>query len=129
MLSMGFSVLVSPRLRCHPSYGVLTVAPTGLSPAERASLSWTHSKSVPFLKLQGYGIGGELMAFAESKARENGYAEVRLTTQVLLDESISLYRHPGREATGRSEFNVFMKKMIRAGNARLCRQAPRACGQ
>jgi len=61
---------------------------------------------------QGHGIGGELMVFAESKARENGYAELRLTTHVLLDESISLYRHLGWEETGGTEFRVFMKKKI-----------------
>ena len=52
------------------------------------------------------------MALAESKARENSYTELRLTTHVLLDESISLYRHLGWEETGRTEFKVFMKKKI-----------------
>ena len=44
---MGFHVLVSPRLRCHPSYGVLTITPARLSPAERVSLGWTHKTSYP----------------------------------------------------------------------------------
>lgn len=63
-------------------------------------------------KFQGHGIGGELIALAESKARESNYTELRLTTHVLLDESISLYRHLGWEETGRNEFKVFMKKEI-----------------
>ena len=63
-------------------------------------------------EFQGHGIGGELLTFAESKARENNYVELRLTTHVLLDESISLYRHLGWEETDRTEFKVFMKKKL-----------------
>jgi len=63
-------------------------------------------------EFQGHGIGGELMAFAESRARENDYAELQLTTHVLLEESISLYRHLGWEETGRTELKVFMKKKV-----------------
>lgn len=63
-------------------------------------------------KFQGQGIGGELMKFAESKARENNFSELRLVTHVLLDENISLYRHLGWEVTGRNDNRVFMKKEI-----------------
>ena len=30
---------------CHPNYGVLALSPAGLSPAERASLCWTHNRT------------------------------------------------------------------------------------
>ena len=30
---------------CHPSYGALALTPAGLSPAERASLCWTHIRT------------------------------------------------------------------------------------
>jgi len=63
-------------------------------------------------KFQGQGVGGELIKFAESKARENNFSELRLATHVLLDESTSLYRHLGWEETGRDETRVFMKKEI-----------------
>jgi ribosomal protein S18 acetylase RimI-like enzyme len=63
-------------------------------------------------KFQGQGIGGELMRFAESKARESGFSELRLATHVLLDENISLYRHLGWEETGRDKTRVFMKREI-----------------
>ena len=63
-------------------------------------------------KFQGQGIGGELMRFAESKARESNFSELRLATHVLLDENISLYQHLGWEETGRDETRVFMKKDI-----------------
>ena len=63
-------------------------------------------------KFQGQGIGGELMRFAESKAREKNFSELQLATHVLLDENISLYRHLGWEETGRNETRVFMKKEI-----------------
>ena len=37
----GLQVIVfSPP--CHPCYGALALTPAGLSPAERASLCWTH---------------------------------------------------------------------------------------
>jgi hypothetical protein len=52
------------------------------------------------------------MRFAESKARESGFSELRLATHVLLDENISLYRHLGWEETGRDKTRVFMKREI-----------------
>ena len=63
-------------------------------------------------KFQGQGIGGELFEFAESKARENNFSELRLTTHVLLEENLRLYRHLGWEETGRDGTRVFMKKEI-----------------
>src|SRR5271170_3161586 len=30
---------------CYPNYGALTFTPAGLSPAEHASLRWTHNRS------------------------------------------------------------------------------------
>jgi len=61
---------------------------------------------------QGQGIGGELMKFAESRARENNYPELHLATHVLLHENIALYRHLGWQETGRDETRVFMRKKI-----------------
>lgn len=63
-------------------------------------------------KCQGQGIGGALMRFAESKARENNFSELHLTTHVLLHENVSLYRHLGWEETGRDRAKVYMKKDI-----------------
>ena len=63
-------------------------------------------------KFQRQGIGGELMRFAETKAKENNFSELRLATHVLLEENISLYRYLGWEETGREETRVFMKKDI-----------------
>ena len=42
-LSAGFRFPVSPLRSCYPSYGAPTLTPVGLSPAERASLRWTHN--------------------------------------------------------------------------------------
>jgi len=61
---------------------------------------------------QGQGIGGALMKFAESKAKENGFAELQLATHALLNENISLYQHLGWKETGRDESRIFMTKMI-----------------
>ncbi len=59
---------------------------------------------------QGQGIGGTLMQFAETKAKQNGFSELHLTTHVLLHENIAWYRHLGWEETGRNDDKVFMKK-------------------
>ena len=61
---------------------------------------------------RGQGIGGELIAFAESKAREKGFFELHLATHVMLEENIALYRHLGWEETGRDETRIFMAKQI-----------------
>lgn len=61
---------------------------------------------------QGQGIGGALMKFAESRARENNCSELHLTTHVLLHENLSLYRHLGWQETGRDKVSVFMRKAI-----------------
>jgi GNAT superfamily N-acetyltransferase len=63
-------------------------------------------------KFQGHGIGGALMKFAQLKARGKNIHALKLTTQVLLDEHISLYRHLGWKETGRDETRVFMQKQI-----------------
>lgn len=63
-------------------------------------------------EFQGLGIGGELMRFAESCARDSNISELRLATHVLLDENISLYRYLGWEETGRDETRVLMKKNL-----------------
>ena len=61
---------------------------------------------------QGHGIGGTLMKFAVSKARENLFSELHLTTHVLLQENLSLYRHLGWTEIGRDDTKVFMQKRI-----------------
>ena len=61
---------------------------------------------------QGQGIGGGLMKFAESKARENHFSELHLATHQLLEENISLYRYLGWEETGRERSRVLMRKEI-----------------
>ena len=63
-------------------------------------------------RFQGQGIGGGLIRFAESKARENNFSELHLATHIVLDENISLYRHLGWEETGRDETRVSMEKKL-----------------
>lgn len=63
-------------------------------------------------KSQGKGIGGELMKFAESRARERDYSELHLATHILLNENISLYRYLGWQETRRDNTRIFMKKGI-----------------
>lgn len=63
-------------------------------------------------KCQGQGIGGALMKLAASKAKENGFSELHLTTHVLLHENLSLYRHLDWTETSRNDNQVFMEKEI-----------------
>jgi len=63
-------------------------------------------------QFQGQGIGRELIDFAEIKARERNYSELRLATHVLLEENILLYRYFGWKETRRDGTRVFMSKEI-----------------
>ena len=61
---------------------------------------------------QGQGLGGGLMKFAETKAKDKGYSELRLATHILLFENVSLYLHLGWIEIDRDEVRVYMKKVI-----------------
>ncbi len=63
-------------------------------------------------EFQGRGFGRDLLRFAESKAIEQGYQEMRLATHVLLTENISLYRHLGWREYDRDDMRVYMKKTL-----------------
>src|SRR3954463_16300923 len=41
---------------CYPNYGALTLTPAGLSPAEHASLRWTHNRDLN-ISQTAYGLG------------------------------------------------------------------------
>src|SRR5208337_2940075 len=72
MLSIGFRVLVSR----HPAIqttGPLTLAPAGLSPAEHASLRWTHNRTRGF-PAYGSPVGG---FFIETVSPMPGPCEAR----------------------------------------------------
>lgn len=61
---------------------------------------------------QGQGIGGLLMRFAETEAKEHGYFIMHLATHVLLSENISLYTHLGWLEYDRDDVRVYMKKEL-----------------
>ena len=63
-------------------------------------------------KFQGNGLGRDLMAFAESEAKRQGYSELRLATHVMLTENISLYEHLGWSVIDRDEKRVYMRKEL-----------------
>jgi GNAT superfamily N-acetyltransferase len=66
--------------------------------------------------LQGRGLGGALMRFADNEARRRGFAELRLYTHVLMTENIARYRRLGWEETHRATVNgydrVYMRKAV-----------------
>ena len=65
---------------------------------------------------QGGGLGRRLIAFAESKARHLGHAELRLYTHATMTENIALYTRLGFRETGRGRAagydRVFMAKRL-----------------
>jgi ribosomal protein S18 acetylase RimI-like enzyme len=65
---------------------------------------------------QGRGLGRELVAFAEERARKEGLGEVRLYTNEKMQENLSVYTKLGFEETGRrldgGYRRVFMRKPL-----------------
>ncbi|KAI0530365.1 acyl-CoA N-acyltransferase [Xylaria digitata] len=65
---------------------------------------------------QGLGLGRELMAYAEQRARMAGYSLVRLYTHELMTRNIEYYSRIGYLETHRAEENglkrVFMAKSL-----------------
>ena len=51
--------------------------------------------------MQGRGVGGGLMRFAEQRATELGVGELRLYTNALMTENLALYPALGYTETGR----------------------------
>jgi ribosomal protein S18 acetylase RimI-like enzyme len=66
---------------------------------------------------EGTGLGRALIAFAESKAAQRGYREIRLYTNVKMARNIALYGRLGYRHTGEQEIapgfvRVWMSKRI-----------------
>jgi len=53
---------------------------------------------------QGSGLGRKLMLFAERRARERGYREISLFTNVKMVANRAFYRRLGYEETGRADY-------------------------
>ena len=67
--------------------------------------------------MQGQGIGGRLLAFAEDHARRQGLGEVRLYTNEAMTENLAYYPRHGYVETHRAEQGgfrrVFFSKVVR----------------
>ncbi len=50
--------------------------------------------------MQGLGLGGALLRFAEAQASSRGYREMRLYTHALMTENLAIYARLGWERTG-----------------------------
>lgn len=65
---------------------------------------------------QGRGVGRALIAFAEDRAREAGFTEIRLYTHMTMVENQKLYAALGYRETGRHEQDgfdrIFMAKPL-----------------
>ena len=66
---------------------------------------------------QGRGLGRELLAFADQRARREGLPEVRLYTNEKMHENLAVYAKVGFEESGRGVDGgyrrVFMRKRLR----------------
>ena len=66
---------------------------------------------------QGRGLGRELVAFAEERARREGLGEIRLYTNEKMWENLAVYEKLGFEETGRGldggDRRVFLRKRLR----------------
>lgn len=62
--------------------------------------------------LQGRGLGGALMQFAEATAAEKGCTTMRLATHVLLAENVAWYLHQGWTEVDRDDVRVHMTKPL-----------------
>ena len=67
---------------------------------------------------QGQGLGQQALAFAESKARELGYDEVRLYTNSKMSRNLKIYRQWGFRETHRESYDwgkrVHLRKLLKA---------------
>jgi ribosomal protein S18 acetylase RimI-like enzyme len=61
---------------------------------------------------QGEGHGRALLDHAEALAKEAGLHELRLSTNVLMERNISLYRHCGYRVTGHRPHPTFAEHML-----------------
>ena len=65
---------------------------------------------------QGRGLGRRLLALAEDEAKQGGFPELRLYTNIRFTENIAIYTHYGYTETGRDNQNglnvVFMRKVL-----------------
>ena len=61
---------------------------------------------------RGMGLGGALLALAETRARDLGFREMRLNTHKDMPENVRLYTRLGWEETGRDGATVSMRKKI-----------------
>src|SRR6476619_8451016 len=51
---------------CYPNYGALTSTPAGLSPAEHASLHWTHNRASAFPQDQMPRVRGAFRSIVDA---------------------------------------------------------------
>jgi ribosomal protein S18 acetylase RimI-like enzyme len=67
---------------------------------------------------QKRGLGRQLLAWAESEARQAGYAHIRLFTNALMEANIALYTRLGYVETEREAFHemtiVHMRKPLQS---------------
>jgi GNAT superfamily N-acetyltransferase len=65
---------------------------------------------------QGSGLGRRLVTFAEAEALRLGYTEIRLYTNIAMQENLAIYTKLGYQESGRADEDgfkrVFMKKRL-----------------
>jgi GNAT superfamily N-acetyltransferase len=65
---------------------------------------------------QGHGLGGRLMAFAESEARAGGFTSLYLYTHEVMTENLAFYEHLGfvesRRTTESGYRRIYLTKVL-----------------
>ncbi len=60
-------------------------------------------------RAQGLGLGRKMLAFAEARAKDQGYRAIRLYTNEAMIENLGLYTHIGYVETHRATENGFRR--------------------
>ena len=67
-------------------------------------------------RVQGQGLGTELVRFAETQARDRGHSELRLYTHEVMQENVRLYQRLGFAITHRAREDgydrIYMSKAV-----------------
>jgi ribosomal protein S18 acetylase RimI-like enzyme len=75
---------------------------------------------------QGQGLGQHTLTFAEAKARELGFSELRLYTNSKMERNLRIYRQWGFRETHRESYDwgkrVHMRKLLKAAGVIRMRQ-------
>src|SRR3954470_885130 len=112
---------------CYPNYGALTLTPAGLSPAEHASLRWTHNRACTLSASTWNGSRSKRWNVpklrslrctpSRSSLRSCFFSARIVSTSSLSDTSMSFSLTPGSSVWMRISLSVSLTSMCGASKA------------